>query len=105
MQDTRRVKRCDAAHDKWQSLVSLTAAGRRNVQILLKPSKAHVVSALGTDLAHQLKRMLESLIAANSCCCAKITPFFGDKHATGNRAIDPNGQQHCCLCAGSLWTW
>jgi hypothetical protein len=39
------------------------------VQPLLKQAKAHeaqVVSALGSDPAHQLKLMLESLIAANS---------------------------------------
>jgi DNA-binding MarR family transcriptional regulator len=70
MQDAGWVKRCDAdaAHDKRQSLVSLTAAGRRKVQSLLKQAKAHeahVVSALGTDPAHQLKLTLESLIAAH----------------------------------------
>lgn len=74
MQDAGWVKRCDAAHDKRQSLVSLTAAGRRKVLPLLKlpllkQVKAHeaqVVSALGADPAHQLKLMLESLIAAHS---------------------------------------
>jgi DNA-binding MarR family transcriptional regulator len=68
MQDAGWVKRCDAAHDKRQSLVSLTATGRRKVQPLLKQAKAHeaqVVSALGSDPAHQLKLMLESLIAAH----------------------------------------
>jgi hypothetical protein len=48
--------------------VSLTAAGRRKVQPLLKQAKAHeaqVVSALGSEPAHQLKLMLESLIAAH----------------------------------------
>jgi DNA-binding MarR family transcriptional regulator len=69
MQDAGWVKRCDAAHDKRQSLVSLTAAGRRKVQPLLKQAKAHeaqVVSALGADPAHQLKVMLERLIAAHT---------------------------------------
>jgi DNA-binding MarR family transcriptional regulator len=50
--------------------VSLTAAGRRKVQPLLKQAKAHeaqVVSALGADPAHQLKVMLESLIATHRC--------------------------------------
>ena len=68
MQDAGWVKRCDAAHDQRQSLVSLTAAGQRKVQPLLKQAKAHeaqVVSAFGADPAHQLKLMLESLIAAN----------------------------------------
>jgi DNA-binding MarR family transcriptional regulator len=68
MQDAGWVQRCDAAHDKRQSLVSLTAAGRRKVQPLLKQAKAHeaqVVSALGSDPAHQLKLMLERLIAAH----------------------------------------
>jgi hypothetical protein len=39
------------------------------VQPLLKQAKAHeaqVVSALGKDPAHQLKLMLESLIAAHA---------------------------------------
>ncbi len=68
MHDAGWVKRCQAAHDKLHSLVSLTAAGRRKVQPLLKQAKAHeaqVVSALGTAPAHQLKLMLESLIAAH----------------------------------------
>jgi DNA-binding MarR family transcriptional regulator len=68
MQDAGWVKRCDAAHDKRQSLASLTATGRRKVQPLLKQAKAHeaqVVSALGSEPAHQLKLMLESLIAAH----------------------------------------
>jgi DNA-binding MarR family transcriptional regulator len=68
MQDAGWVQRCDAAHDKRQSLVSLTAAGRRKVQPLLKQAKAHeaqVVSALGSEPAHQLKLMLESLISAH----------------------------------------
>ncbi len=68
MQEAGWVKRSDAAHDKRQSLVRLTAAGRRKVQPLLKQAKAHeaqVVSALGAGAAHQLKLMLESLIAAH----------------------------------------
>ncbi len=68
MQDAGWVKRCDAAHDKQQSLVSLTATSRRKVQPLLKQAKAHeaqVMSALGTAPAYQLKLMLESLIAAH----------------------------------------
>ncbi|MGV0960560.1 MAG: MarR family winged helix-turn-helix transcriptional regulator [Limnohabitans sp.] len=108
MQDAGWVQHCDAAHDKRQSLVSLTAAGRRKVQPLRKQAKvyeAQVVPALGSDLAHQLKRMLESLTAANSCCCAKTTPLLGGKLATGNRAIDANGKQHRRFCAGPLWTW
>jgi DNA-binding MarR family transcriptional regulator len=36
MQDADWVKRCDAAHDKRQSMVSLMTAGRRKVQPLLK---------------------------------------------------------------------
>ena len=67
MQDTGWVQRRDAAHDKRQSLVSLTAAGRRKVQPLLAQAKAHeaqVVSALGATQADQLKQMLEALIAA-----------------------------------------
>jgi DNA-binding MarR family transcriptional regulator len=69
MQEAGWVKRIDAAYDKRQSLVSLTAAGRRKVQPLLKQAKAHeaqVTSALDRGLAHQLKLMLESLIAAHN---------------------------------------
>lgn len=68
MQDAGWVKRVDAPHDKRQSLVNLTAAGRRKVQPLLKQAKVHeaqVVSALGSDQANQLKLMLESLIAGH----------------------------------------
>jgi DNA-binding MarR family transcriptional regulator len=68
MQDAGWVKRCDAAHDKQQSLVSLTATSRRKVQPLLKQAKAHeaqVVSALGTEPAHQLKLMLEGLLVSH----------------------------------------
>lgn len=63
------VKRWDAPHDKRQSLVCLTATGRRKALPLLKQAKAHeaqVVSALGTDQTHQLKLMLESLIDAHA---------------------------------------
>ncbi|PVE06109.1 MarR family winged helix-turn-helix transcriptional regulator [Limnohabitans sp. Rim28] len=69
MQGAGWVQRCDATHDKRQSLVRLTAAGRRKVQPLLKQAKAHeaqVVSALGSDPAHQLKLMLERLIATHT---------------------------------------
>ncbi len=69
MQDAGWVKRYDAAQDKRQSLASLTAADRRKVQPLLKQAKAHeaqVVSALGADPAHQLKLMLERLIATHT---------------------------------------
>jgi DNA-binding MarR family transcriptional regulator len=54
---------------KSQNLLSLTAAGRRKVQPLLKQANAHeaqVLSALGADPAHQLKLMLASLIAAHN---------------------------------------
>jgi DNA-binding MarR family transcriptional regulator len=63
------VKRVDAAHDKRQSLVSLTAAGQRKVKPLLAQAQAHeaqVVSALGKEQARQLKLMLESLIAGHA---------------------------------------
>lgn len=69
MQEAGWVKRCDAPHDKRQSLVSLTAAGRRKVQPLLVQAKAHeaqVVAKLGADPAAQLKRVLERLIHAQS---------------------------------------
>jgi len=44
MQYTGWVKRSDAAHDKRQSLVSLTAAGRRKVQPLLKQAKSRCMA-------------------------------------------------------------
>ncbi|MEK7347122.1 MAG: MarR family winged helix-turn-helix transcriptional regulator [Pseudomonadota bacterium] len=69
MQEAGWVRRCDAAHDKRQSLVSLTPAGRRKVQPLLVQAKAHeagVVAELGAARAEQLKRMLERLIAAHA---------------------------------------
>jgi DNA-binding MarR family transcriptional regulator len=69
MQEAGWVKRVDAPHDKRQSLVSLTAAGRRKVQPLLKQAKTHeaqVVSVLGEEQARRLKGMLEGLIAGQA---------------------------------------
>jgi DNA-binding MarR family transcriptional regulator len=85
MHEARWINRCDDTPEKRQSLFSLTAAGWRKLQPLLKHAKAleaQVLSALGTDPAHQLKRMLKGLIATKSSCCATIAPFLRDKHAT-----------------------
>lgn len=60
------VQRVDAVHDKRQSLVSLTAAGQRKVKPLLAQALAHeaqVVTDMGTSEVHQLKQVLERLIA------------------------------------------
>jgi DNA-binding MarR family transcriptional regulator len=60
------VKRVDAAHDKRQSLVSLTAAGQRKVKPLLAQAQAHeaqVVADMGGNEVQQLKQVLERLIA------------------------------------------
>lgn len=68
MQDAGWVTRGDATHDKRQSLVKLTAAGRRKVQPLLAQAKAHeaaVVADLGANQSERLKRMLERLIEAH----------------------------------------
>ena len=67
MQESGWVTRSDATHDKRQSLVKLTAAGRRKVQPLLVQAKAHeakVTVALGAAQTGQLKRLLECLIEA-----------------------------------------
>jgi DNA-binding MarR family transcriptional regulator len=69
MQDAGWVSRNDAAHDRRQSLVCLTAAGRRKVQPLLVKARAHeavVLGELGADQTEQLKRTLERLIAAHT---------------------------------------
>ena len=69
MQDAGWVQRLDAAHDKRQSLVSLTAQGRRKVQPLLAKARTHeagVVAELGAPAAEQLKRVLVRLIAEHS---------------------------------------
>jgi DNA-binding MarR family transcriptional regulator len=63
------VKRVDAPHDKRQSLVSLTAAGKRKVQPLLLQAKAHeaqVMDKLGLAQAQRLKVVLAKLIASKS---------------------------------------
>ena len=60
------VKRCDAAHDKRQSLVSLTPAGRRKVNPLLALARAHesqVTADIGASEVALLKRALERMIA------------------------------------------
>lgn len=65
MEETGWVKRCDAPHDKRQSLVSLTTLGRRKVTPLLKQARAHeaqVVADIGAQEVDQLKRVLENLI-------------------------------------------
>lgn len=61
------VRRVDAAHDKRQSLVSLTSAGQRKVKPLLAQALAHeaqVMADIGSSEVHQLKQVLERLIAA-----------------------------------------
>jgi DNA-binding MarR family transcriptional regulator len=66
MQQAGWVSRCDAEHDKRQSLVSLTAQGRQKVKPLLQQALVHerrVMSDLGTQQATELKAMLQQLIA------------------------------------------
>ena len=68
MAETGWVSRVDAAHDKRQSLVSLTAVGRRKVGGLLRQARAHehkVMSSFGPEDADRLKTMLQKLIAAH----------------------------------------
>jgi len=63
------VQRVDAPHDKRQSLVSLTPAGRRKVMPLLAQARAHeaqVMADMGSTEVAQLKRVLEHLIEARS---------------------------------------
>lgn len=60
------VQRVDAPHDKRQSLVSLTPAGRQKVKPLLAQARAHekqVMADIGVTEVDQLKRVLERLIA------------------------------------------
>ena len=66
MEEAGWVKRCDATHDKRQSLVSLTPAGRRKVKPLLALAQAHesqVTADIGAAEVAQLKRALERMIA------------------------------------------
>ena len=66
MQEAGWVLRCDAAHDRRQSLVSLTAAGQRKVKGLLQQARLHeqrVMADFGPDQAEQLKGILQRLIA------------------------------------------
>ena len=66
MEEAGWVKRCDATHDKRQSLVSLTPAGRRKVKPLLALAQAHesqVTADIGATEVSQLKRALERMIA------------------------------------------
>ena len=69
MEEAGWVRRVDAAHDKRQSLVSLTPMGQRKVKPLLDKARAHeqgVVSELGTCEADRLKQLLMQLIATHS---------------------------------------
>ncbi len=59
------VLRRDADHDRRQSLVSLTAAGRQKIKKLLRQAKLHeqgVLAQLGPQAAGQLKTVLQRLI-------------------------------------------
>ncbi|MBD8049600.1 MarR family winged helix-turn-helix transcriptional regulator [Limnohabitans radicicola] len=63
------VRRVNAAHDKRQSLVSLTLAGQRKVKPLLAQARTHeaqVLKEIGNSDVTQLKRVLEHLIEARS---------------------------------------
>ena len=69
MQGAGWLTRSDAPHDKRQSLVRLTPAGRRKVAPLLAQAKAHeasVMAEFGEDQSARLKRVLERLIEAHS---------------------------------------
>ena len=66
MEEAGWVKRCDAPHDKRQSLVSLTPAGHRKVKPLLAQAQVHeaqVTADMGSAQVDQLKRVLERMIA------------------------------------------
>jgi DNA-binding MarR family transcriptional regulator len=66
MQAAGWVLRCDADHDKRQSLVSLTAHGREKVKPLLRQARLHeqrVMADFGPEQAQQLKAVLQCLIA------------------------------------------
>ena len=69
MEEAGWVRRVDAPHDRRQSLVSLTAAGRRKVRTLLTQARAHeaqVTAEFGVDEVRQLKSALERLIASHA---------------------------------------
>ena len=66
MKEAGWVTRVDAPHDKRQSLVRLTAAGRSKVKPLLARARRHeaqVTGDIGAADADQLKQVLERLIA------------------------------------------
>ena len=63
------VQRVDAPHDKRQSLVSLTPAGRRKVKPLLGQAQSHeaqVMADIGVSEVAQLKRVLERMISVRA---------------------------------------
>lgn len=66
MQEAGWLQRCDAEHDRRQSLVSLTPVGRRKISGLLRQAHRHearVMADFGPQEATQLKAMLQRLIA------------------------------------------
>jgi len=66
MQQAGWVVRCDAEHDKRQSLVSLTEQGRQKVGPLLQQALLHeqrVMADVGPEEATRLKAVLQRLIA------------------------------------------
>ena len=69
MQEAGWVRRCDAPHDRRQSLVSLTPAGRSKVRGLLQQARQHeqrVMADFGPQESDQLKQILQRLIALHS---------------------------------------
>lgn len=61
------VKRVDAAHDKRQSLVSLSAKGSRKIKPLLSQAQTHeiqVLSELDSAEVDQLKGLLKHMIVS-----------------------------------------
>lgn len=66
MQTAGWVLRCDAEHDRRQSLVSLTPAGRRKVAGLLRQAHRHearVMADFDAEEADRLKAILRKMIA------------------------------------------
>lgn len=75
MQAAGWVLRCDAEHDRRQSLVSLTPAGRRKVAGLLRQAHRHedrVMADFDAEEVDRLKETLRRMIALH--CSAGSLP-------------------------------
>jgi hypothetical protein len=79
MQVAGWVERCEAEHDKRQTLVSLTNEGRQKVNPLILQARSHEIQlteVIGSAEMRHLKKVLKHLIASR----ARPEANLNDRH-------------------------